>query len=145
MTKTKKRRGVAVSIFEIAILVASIIAFSYIVGQEFEVVSAADVCLEGKVGTPVKIDDRYLKSQEQINSWCKTANNANYCNKLSGAEDNYALKQIPLSECVSSATTAKPSPADIANLGSALPVILRPRERTVGPTYTATDLEKAIK
>src|SRR3989344_8046452 len=143
----KKRSNIAISISQIIILIASIVAFSYFVGQEFKVVSATDICLEGKDGGLLKITDQFLQTQSQINTWCKTANNKNYCSSTdSGAGNEWRLDQVA---CSSPAPKIDPDPEGILAAARLLSSLPNPTNKPSSPTpttgYTAADLAKAIK
>ena len=94
-----KKGSIAVS--QIIILVVSLIAFSYFVGSEFKIVSAADVCTRNNAGAPVKVPAGVdVNIQSQVNSFCMSSGGSAVCD---GGSGNWRLR-------ITSCTTLPPTP-----------------------------------
>ncbi len=68
--KEKMKKG-SMAVSQIIILVVSMIAFSYFIGQEFRVVSAADICVKNGGGN-LQINSNLVDTPAKINSWCNS-------------------------------------------------------------------------
>ena len=98
--KREKMKKGSIAVSQIIILVVSLIAFSYFIGSEFRVVSAADVCTRNNDGAPVKVTGINVNTQSQVNTWCVANGGSAVCNGGSGA---WTLR-------ITSCTTLPPTP-----------------------------------
>ena len=82
---SKTKSSLAVS--EVIILLISMFAFAYLVGQEFPSVNATDVCTKNvKTGQPVKVTGiNNVNDQIQVNAWCINNGGSDVCDGGSGA------------------------------------------------------------
>lgn len=135
MKKVSNIERGSLAISQIIILTISLIAFSYFVGAEFKVVSAADICLQGEKGEIKKMSDNQVRTQSQINSWCKTANNKYYCISTdSGAGNDWRLNLVACPG--SSSSTSQTDPLNA--LSSLAPLSQLPRPRISPPKNELT-------
>jgi len=81
----KKRKNVAISISQIFILVVSLFAFSYFIGSEFRIVSAADdMCSVDKKGNFIQIGDQTGTRPAEVGELTQSVIN-DYCIKNGGS------------------------------------------------------------
>ncbi len=76
----KKNNKKRLAISEIILLITSVLAFSFLVGQSLPLVSAAGECITSTTGTEVKISTII-----DVSSWCEQNGRSSVCNGGSGS------------------------------------------------------------
>ena len=116
--KREKMKKGSIAVSQIIILVVSLIAFSYFVGSEFKIVSAAndDVCFKVD-GSPATTYRESAAAAANLNTLCPKYGGESACTTNSGAVNNWrSIKNI-----VSCSTTPLPPTPPLANTSMGSP------------------------